>query len=64
MRTLGHADVLPGNEPRGLALVGELYGLGRPAAPAELTHIAATWRPFRTWALVLVRAAAGRLAAG
>lgn len=61
VRALGHTDVLPVAEPRLLALVGELWQLGAPATPAQLTGIAGCWRPFRTWASVLVRAAARRL---
>lgn len=61
VRALGHTDVLPEAEPQLLALVGELWQLGAPATPAQLAGIAECWRPFRTWAAVLVRAAAGRL---
>jgi DNA-3-methyladenine glycosylase II len=60
VRALGLTDVLPANEPRLMALVGELYGYGRPVDAAELAQIAEAWRPFRTWAAVLVRAVAGR----
>jgi DNA-3-methyladenine glycosylase II len=60
VRALGRTDELPGNEPRLMALVGELYGYGRPVDAAELELVARAWRPFRTWAAVLVRAVAGR----
>lgn len=63
VRALGHPDVLPEEEPRAMALLGELYGLGGPATAAQLREIGASWSPYRTWALVLVRAAAGRLTA-
>ncbi len=63
VRATGAADVLAEREPRLLAAVGQLYGLGRPATAAELTEISEPWRPFRTWACVLVRAVSGRLAA-
>jgi DNA-3-methyladenine glycosylase II len=62
IRATGHTDVLPENEPQGLALAGRLYGLGHDASPAEMRQIAQSWRPFRTWAAVLVRAAGPRLA--
>jgi DNA-3-methyladenine glycosylase II len=61
-RASGFADVLPRDEQKALALVGELYGLGGPATAERLTGIAEAWRPFRTWAIVLIRAAASRLA--
>ena len=61
VRTLGHTDVLPVLEPRLLGLVGDLYGLGGPATADQLARIAEPWRPYRTWACVLVRAAADRL---
>ena len=32
-----------------------------PAGPDELERIAQPWRPFRTWASVLIRAAGARL---
>jgi DNA-3-methyladenine glycosylase II len=64
IRASGFADVLPRDEPKALALVGELYGLSAPATPdqfAEIAEIAESWRPFRTWVAVLIRAAASRL---
>jgi len=63
VRAAGFADVLPTDEPRLLAAVGDLYGLGHPASPSELHRIAEAWRPRRTWAAVLVRAAHRRLPA-
>jgi DNA-3-methyladenine glycosylase II len=61
VRATGFADVLPVDEPKLLAAVGDLYHLGHPASAEELTRIAEAWRPRRTWAAVLVRAAYGRL---
>jgi DNA-3-methyladenine glycosylase II len=63
IRAAGFADVLPVEEPRLLAAVGDLYKLGHPATAAELSQIAEVWRPLRTWAAVLIRAAYGRLTA-
>lgn len=60
-RASGFADALPHNEHKALALVGRLYGFGRPATAEEFAGIAEDWRPYRTWATVLVRAAAPRL---
>lgn len=62
IRASGFADVLPLEERKALALVGELYGLGGAATPEQLTALAEAWRPYRTWAVVLIRAAAARLA--
>jgi DNA-3-methyladenine glycosylase II len=61
IRATGHTDVLPENEPRALALAGRLYGLGHVATPDEMRAIAERWRPFRTWATVLLRAAGPRI---
>jgi len=61
IRAAGHTDVLPENEPKALALAGRLYGLGHDASPAEMREIAEQWRPFRTWATVLLRAAGPRI---
>jgi DNA-3-methyladenine glycosylase II len=61
IRSTGHTDVLPDNEPQALALVGQLYGLGHDASPDEMRRIADNWRPFRTWATVLIRAAGPRV---
>ena len=60
VRAAGFADVLPTNEPKLLAAVGDRYELGHPATVAELTAIGEAWRPRRTWAAVLVRATHGR----
>ncbi|MEP6851916.1 MAG: DNA-3-methyladenine glycosylase 2 family protein [bacterium] len=60
VRGTGFADVLSPEEPRVRTLVGELYGFGRAVTPVELEEIADAWRPLRTWAAVLVRAAAER----
>lgn len=61
IRAVGFTDVAPIEEPRAQALVGQLYGLGRPATPDEFTSIARVWSPWRTWASVYVRAVGPRL---
>jgi DNA-3-methyladenine glycosylase II len=61
IRGTGFTDVLPVQEPRALALTAQLYQLDAPPGPAEFARIAGPWRPFRTWAAVLIRAAAGRI---
>ncbi|MTD13045.1 DNA-3-methyladenine glycosylase 2 family protein [Nakamurella sp. YIM 132087] len=64
IRALGWTDVLPTEEPLLREAVGRLYHLGHAASVAELEEIADAWRPMRTWASVLVRAAHHRLGAG
>jgi DNA-3-methyladenine glycosylase II len=61
IRGTGFTDVLPVQEPRALALTAQLYELDAPPGPEEFERIAEPWRPFRTWAVVLIRAAAGRI---
>jgi DNA-3-methyladenine glycosylase II len=61
LRASGVTDALVDGEPRLAALVGALYGLHGPASPEDLAGIAESWRPFRTWVAVLVRAAGRRL---
>jgi len=60
IRAVGFTDVLPREEPRLRALVTDLYDMSVPCTAEQLDEIAEGWRPFRTWAAVLVRAAAGR----
>ncbi len=57
LRAVGFSDVLVDQEPRLRSLVQRLYGLDEEPGPEELAAIAEPWRPRRTWAAVLVRAA-------
>ncbi len=61
LRATGFTDVLPSCEPRALELVRQLWSLPETPTPAVLQQLAEPWRPLRTWAVVLVRAAASRL---
>ncbi len=61
IRGTGFADVLPVAEPQALALTARLYGREEPLAEAEFAQIAQSWKPLRTWAVVLIRAAGPRL---
>jgi DNA-3-methyladenine glycosylase II len=61
IRGTGFADVLPVNEPRVLSLAARLYGLDEPLSEARFRELAEPWRPYRTWAAVLIRAAAKRV---
>jgi DNA-3-methyladenine glycosylase II len=60
IRACGPADVLPVDEPKVLELTRTLYGLAEPVDAQRFTELARPWRPFRTWAAVLIRAVAGR----
>ena len=64
IRGTGFTDVLPIGEPRLRALATRLYGLPAEPDDAGLRALAEPWRPFRTWAAVLIRAAAARVLAG
>jgi DNA-3-methyladenine glycosylase II len=59
VRACGLADVLA-YEPRLGSSVARLYGLDHPPSQEEFEALAERWRPFRTWASVLVRYAATR----
>jgi DNA-3-methyladenine glycosylase II len=52
IRGVGDPDALPGNERRIAAIVRDRYGAG-----AQLEDVAAAWRPYRSWAALLLRAA-------
>jgi len=58
IRAVGFADVPPVDEPIVRELVTRLYRLPEPCTPDRFLEIADAWRPFRTWASVLIRAAA------
>ena len=60
IRGTGFTDVLPVSEPRALALVAQLYNLPEPPTEDQFRALAEPWRPFRTWATVLIRAVASR----
>ena len=61
VRAAGFTDALPADEPLARDLVTRLYGLDHPCEAADLERIAEEWRPYRTWATVLIRAAAHRI---
>lgn len=57
LRSTGATDIMTLNEPHLPAYVAHFYGLPGPARRDELERIGAAWRPFRTWASVLIRVA-------
>jgi DNA-3-methyladenine glycosylase II len=61
IRGTGFADVLPLAEPKALALTARLYDLAEPVAETKFIELADAWRPLRTWAVVLIRAAGPRV---
>jgi DNA-3-methyladenine glycosylase II len=60
VRAAGVTDALATEEPIVRAYAGHLYGLGEDASAEKLAEIAENWRPYRTWATVLVRYAGER----
>ncbi|MDQ6836530.1 MAG: DNA-3-methyladenine glycosylase 2 family protein [Actinomycetota bacterium] len=61
LRASGFADaLLPVAEPRVLAHTARFYGLAEPPSVAAFAALAESWRPFRTWAMVLLRVAGDR----
>jgi DNA-3-methyladenine glycosylase II len=63
IRATGFADVLPVDERKVLTVSARLHGLDDLPSQAEWESIAQAWRPWRTWACVLLRVAGGRLPA-
>lgn len=61
VRAVGFADVPAADEPKLRDLVTQLYHFPQPCTREEFLEISEHWRPYRTWASVLIRAAAGRL---
>ncbi len=60
LRSTGATDVLTLGEPRLPSYVRHLYGLRTTPGPEDMTRLAEAWRPFRTWAAVLIRVAGDR----
>lgn len=60
IRATGLSDVLPAQEPRSLRAAAHFYGLDAPPDWEAFTALAEPWRPFRTWAVVLLRVAGDR----
>ncbi|MGB3680862.1 MAG: hypothetical protein WA990_00085, partial [Rubrobacteraceae bacterium] len=56
LRGVGEPDLLPTNEPRLGRAVAMAYGLDEPPTTEELERMAGTWRPYRTWVSLHLRA--------
>ncbi|QIN80592.1 DNA-3-methyladenine glycosylase 2 family protein [Rubrobacter marinus] len=57
LRGAGEPDHLPTNEPRLGRAVALAYGLDGPPAPGALRRVSESWRPYRTWVALHLRAA-------
>lgn len=57
IRGAGAPDAFPGDEPRLFAILREVYGLPEDAPAAAYRKLADHWRPYRSWASFLFRAA-------
>jgi len=60
LRAVGFTDVLPVEQPQVQRAVERAYELLTPLTPDEFRELAEPWRPFRTWATVLLRIAGER----
>ena len=64
-RLLAYFDLAAGQctlaRSKDAGYIEHFYGLDHPPTSAELKRIAEPWRPFRTWASVLLRVAGDRL---
>jgi DNA-3-methyladenine glycosylase II len=59
-RAIGFVDALNAHDHASQGLVAHFYGLDHMPAAEEFAHIAESWRPFRSWATVLLRQAGYR----
>lgn len=62
VRACGHADVPAPEEPRSRVAIQQAYDLDHELSDAELAELGETWRPFRTWVTVMLRALSDRAA--
>jgi DNA-3-methyladenine glycosylase II len=56
IRACGHADAPSLGEARSRAAIQEAYDIDHELSDAELLALAESWRPFRTWVSVMMRA--------
>ncbi len=55
LRGAGEPDYLPTAEPRLGRAIARAYGLDHPPSAPDLAALAVAWRPYRTWATLLLR---------
>ncbi|HEY1919883.1 MAG TPA: hypothetical protein VGH27_30290 [Streptosporangiaceae bacterium] len=61
LRATGVTDILTHTEPRLLVYAAHFYRTGpAPLSQRQLSELAEKWRPYRTWASVLLRASGDR----
>jgi DNA-3-methyladenine glycosylase II len=60
IRACGHADVLSVAEGHSRAAARAAYGFDHDLSDSELARLAESWRPFRTWVSVMLRALGNR----
>ncbi|HET9777872.1 MAG TPA: hypothetical protein VFP81_01175 [Propionibacteriaceae bacterium] len=56
VRGCGHADAASLGESKSRAAIQRAYGIDHDLSDAELLALAESWRPFRTWVSVMMRA--------
>jgi 3-methyladenine DNA glycosylase/8-oxoguanine DNA glycosylase len=61
LRGTGAKDGFSTVEPRVFHAVALAYGMHKDPTEKEFIEISDTWRPYRSWAMVLVGMAAGRM---
>ncbi len=59
-RGCGVADGIPGADEIGRDAIRELYGITGETGAAAVMRLSEVWRPYRMWAVVLLRVAWGR----
>jgi DNA-3-methyladenine glycosylase II len=64
LRAVGFTDVLPFEQPLVQRATEQAYGITTPLTPDQFRELAEPWRPFRTWATVLLRIAGERAGVG
>ena len=60
LRGCGVADEIPAEDDLTRTAIADLYGLPEPLGDAAFDEITDRWRPFRMWAIVLLRVGWGR----
>jgi DNA-3-methyladenine glycosylase II len=60
VRSTGLADILPSQEATFRSYLRHYYELDHDATDDDVARISDTWRPYRTWATVLIRVAGDR----
>lgn len=60
IRSSGAADILPMGELRTLSYIKHYYNMITPVDNEKLKEMGEKWKPFRTWAVVLIRVAGDR----